>query len=75
MAARTRTAELGRRFLELNDVGWVRFLSLMADNYSVDEARLTQAIESWLAAESGQPVVLEAELRNALEPPRMKLLT
>jgi malonyl-CoA decarboxylase len=75
VAARTRAAELGRRFLELNDVGRVRFLSLMADNYSVDEARLTQAIESWLAAESGQRVVLEAELRNALEPPRMKLLT
>jgi malonyl-CoA decarboxylase len=47
----------------------------MADNYSVDETRLTQAIESWLAAEAGQRVVLEAELRNALEPPRMKLLT
>jgi malonyl-CoA decarboxylase len=75
VAARTRAAELGRRFLELNDIGRVRFLSLMADNYSVDETRLTQAIESWLAAESGQRVVLEAELRNALEPPRMKLLT
>jgi len=75
VAARTRAAELGRRFLELNDVGRVRFLSLMADIYSVDEARLTQAIESWLAAEAGQRVVLEAELRNALEPPRMKLLT
>jgi len=75
VAARTRAAELGRRFLELNDVGRVRFLSLMADNYSVDETRLTQAIESWLAAEAGQRVVLEAELRNALEPPRMKLLT
>ena len=75
VAARTRAAELGRRFLELNDVGRVRFLSLMADNYSVDETRLTQAIESWLAAESGQRVALEAELRNALEPPRMKLLT
>ena len=75
VAARTRAAELGRRFLELNDVGRVRFLSLMADNYSVDETRLTQAIESWLAAKSGQRVVLEAELRNALEPPRMKLLT
>jgi malonyl-CoA decarboxylase len=75
VAARTRAAELGRRFLELNDVGRVRFLSLMADNYSVDETRLTQAIESWLAAEAGQRIVLEAELRNALEPPRMKLLT
>lgn len=75
VAARTRAAELGRRFLELNDVGRVRFLSLMADNYSVDETRLTQAIESWLAAEAGQRVALEAELRNALEPPRMKLLT
>ena len=75
VAARTRAAELGRRFLELNDVGRVRFLSLMADNYSVDETRLTQAIESWLAAKSGQRDVLEAELRNALEPPRMKLLT
>jgi malonyl-CoA decarboxylase len=75
VAARTRAAELGRRFLELNDVGRVRFLSLMADNYSVDETRLTQAIESWLAAEAGQRIVLEVELRNALEPPRMKLLT
>jgi malonyl-CoA decarboxylase len=75
VAARTRAAELGVRFLELNDVGRVRFLALMADNYAVDEVRLTQAIESWLAADSDERVTLEAELRNALEPPRMKLLT
>ena len=75
VAARTRAAELGVRFLELNDAGRVRFLGLMADNYAVDEVRLTQAIESWLAADSGERVTLEEELRNALEPPRMKLLT
>jgi malonyl-CoA decarboxylase len=75
VAARTRAAELGVRFLELNDVGRVRFLALMADNYAVDEVRLTQAIESWLAADSDERVTLEAELRNALEPPRMKLFT
>lgn len=37
VAARGRAAQLGRRFLGLNDAGRVRFLSLMADNYSVDE--------------------------------------
>ena len=75
VAARTRAAELGQRFLDLNDAGRVRFLSLMADNYSVDEVRLTAVIESWLAAESGQRFDLEAQLRSALEPPRTKLLT
>ena len=75
VAARTRAAELGRRFLDLNDTGRVRFLTLMADNYSVDEVQLTQVIESWLAADSGQRAHLEVELRSVLEPPRMKLLT
>lgn len=74
VAARGRAAELGRHFLGLNDAGRVRFLSLMADNYNVDEAQLTQVIESWLAADSGERVALEAQLRIALEPPRMKLL-
>lgn len=75
VAARSRAAELGRRFLDLNEAGRVRFLSLMADNYSVDESHLTEVIESWLGADSGQRVMLEAQLRSALEPPRMKLLT
>jgi len=75
VAARGRAAQLGRRFLGLNDVGRVRFLSLMADNYSVDEEHLTQVIESWLAADSNARVGLETQLRSALEPPRMKLLT
>jgi len=75
VAARTRAAELGRRFLDLNDEGRVRFLTLMADNFSVDEVRLKQVIESWLAADSGERTHLEVDLRSALEPPRMKLLT
>ena len=75
VAARSRAAELGRRFLDLNDAGRVRFLCLMADNYSVDEVHLTAVIESWLSANSDQRVMLEAQLRSALEPPRMKLLT
>ena len=75
VAARTRAAELGRRFLDLNDEGRVRFLTLMADNYAVDEVRLTKVIESWLAANSSERTHLEADLRSALEPPRMKLLT
>lgn len=75
VAARTRAAELGRHFLGLNDAGRVRFLSLMADNYSVDEIQLEQAIGAWLAAESGQRAKLEEQLRNDLEAPRMKLLT
>jgi len=75
VAARGRAAQLGRRFLGLNDAGRVRFLSLMADNYSVDEGHLTQVIESWLVADSKARLGLEAQLRSALEPPRMKLLT
>ena len=75
VAARSRAAELGRRFLDLNDAGRVRFLCLMADNYSVDEEHLTAVIESWLSADSDQRAMLEAQLRSALEPPRMKLLT
>ena len=75
VAARGRAAELGRHFLGLNDAGRVRFLSLMADHYNVDEARLTIAAKAWLTADAGERVSLEAELRSALEPPRMKLLT
>jgi len=75
VAARTRAAQLGRHFLGLNDAGRVRFLSLIADNYSVDEGRLEQVIESWLAAAPDERIDLEEQLRKTLEAPRMKLLT
>ncbi|MEH6651643.1 MAG: malonyl-CoA decarboxylase [Motiliproteus sp.] len=75
VAARVRAATLGRSFLALNKGGRIRFLTLLADNYSTDEAAVEVAIERWMQADSQQRTDAGLRLRHALEPPRMKLLT
>ena len=77
VSARARAAALGREFLSLNATGRRRFMALLATEFGPDRAAVDQAVERLRAAfgESEARAVAERNLRAALEPPRLKLLT
>lgn len=75
VSARARAASLGRTYLGLDNVGRERFLRLLAGGFDVDRAGIDRAIEAVRSAPAEGRSRAEAVLRDALEPPRMKLLT
>ncbi len=75
VSARARAAELGEAYLVLNANGRRRFLTLLAEEYDVDN----EAVETAMAArrEADDPDEqrrLARELLHLLEPPRAKIL-
>ncbi|MBI3447202.1 MAG: malonyl-CoA decarboxylase [Magnetospirillum sp.] len=76
VSARARAAALGRAYLSLSAEGRVRFLKVLAHEYGPDRSLVDQAV-SGLAAAVGDTARnrAEAALRQALEPPRLRLLT
>ncbi|MBP6116726.1 MAG: malonyl-CoA decarboxylase [Neisseriaceae bacterium] len=82
VTARTRAATLGTHFLNLSDLGRLRFLRLLAENdYGVEEDKVQAAILAWqqctangACVEPENKVTAEQALRQALEPRRIKLL-
>jgi malonyl-CoA decarboxylase len=76
VSARMRTAELGECYLELDAAGKRRFLEMLAHGFAVNQTLVEDRILSYRGAEtSAQQLAAEAGLRNALQPPRVKLLT
>lgn len=76
VSARARAAGLGRTYLALNAVGRERFLRLLAAEFDIDHrevGRLSGQLQS--AADDFERSKIERTLRQALEPPRVKLLT
>ena len=76
VSARARAADLGRTFLTLNDEGRARFLGLLAHDFATDRAAIDAAIAA--VGEAGDAVGrarAEARLRQALEPPCLRLFT
>ena len=76
VSARARAAELGRTYLALNVTGRARFLRLLAEEFDVDHGavlRIAERLER--AADEAERTKQERTLRQALEPPRVKLLT
>ncbi|HZT50460.1 MAG TPA: malonyl-CoA decarboxylase [Stellaceae bacterium] len=74
--ARARAASLGRTYLALNAAGRSRFLHVLADEFDIDRAAVHSTWERLRRAKSDEEQrKLERELRAALEPPRIKLLT
>lgn len=76
VSARARAAALGRAYLSLSGEGRVRFLKLLASRFGPERARVDAAA----AALAGAPddttrQRAEMDLRLALDPPRLKLLT
>ncbi len=75
VSARNRAAKLAQSYLLLDQAGRVEFLRTLA-SFDVDSAALTRAYEGLQAArEPGVRISARATLREALEPPRTRLLT
>ncbi|RFA28590.1 malonyl-CoA decarboxylase [Alkalilimnicola ehrlichii] len=74
VAARNRAAMLGMAYLQLSEVGRVRFLGLLAEQYGVAEHQVEASIEAWRRASGTPRVTAAAALRKVLEPPRTRLL-
>ncbi len=75
VTARRKTVELGYTYLELTDKGKVRFLKLLATAFDIDRAKLEKKMaEVTSAKDNPTRVKKELELRDALEPPRLKIL-
>jgi malonyl-CoA decarboxylase len=76
VSARSRAAALGRAYLSLSGEGRVRFLALLAKEFGPDRGAVDAAVAALAgAADDGARSRAEMALRQALEPPRLKLLT
>jgi malonyl-CoA decarboxylase len=76
VSARLHAAELGKVYLELDAEGRRRFLETLAKSFAVSGIATDKAIAAYQAAtETEDRLDAEARLRQALEPPRLKLLT
>jgi malonyl-CoA decarboxylase len=76
VSGRARAAELGRLYLGLDQSGRQRFLKLLAAGFDIDRDAVAAAAE-WLRTDADPDGRRAAEraLRQALEAPRVRLLT
>ncbi len=76
VSARLHAAELGKTYLELDGEGRRRFLFTLAKSFSVSAMEVDKAIAAYQDATGSEArLAAGATLRQALEPPRVKLLT
>jgi malonyl-CoA decarboxylase len=75
VSARGRAAALGRTYLELSPSGRRRFLGIVADGFGPDGEAVDNAIAALQSADADDRPAAQEKLRQALEPPRMRLMT
>lgn len=77
VSARARAANLGRIYLSLSAKGRKRFLQILATEFDIDRKAVDQAATKWQQASDdlGERAKAERALRQALQPPRLRLLT
>ncbi len=76
VSARARAAALGRAYMALGGIGRERFLKVMAGDFGVEREKVDAAIERVRSArDEASREAAEIALREALQPPRIKLLT
>ncbi len=76
VSARARAAALGRGYLALDATGRRRFLKILAEDFEPEPTGVEDAIRSYQAAKDRQArQAARAALRQALESPRVRLLT
>ena len=76
VSARARAAALGRTYLALNEIGRGRFLRVLASEFDIDRAALHATLERLRRAKTEDETrKMERALHQALEAPRIKLLT
>ncbi|MGO1117346.1 malonyl-CoA decarboxylase [Rhodovibrionaceae bacterium A322] len=75
-AARARAASLGQVYLTLGHEGKVEFLNLLAREFACDQGRVDEAVQAFsIAGDDEARLAAERDLRQALVPQRLKLLT
>lgn len=75
VSVRARAAALGRAYLELNDEGRKRFLTVLVEGYGLDRELVADRVEAWRLADDAEAEARAvAKLRDALDPPALKLL-
>jgi malonyl-CoA decarboxylase len=76
VSARARAAALGQSYLSLADEGRARFLRLLADEFDIDRVAVAASCQRMAQARTEEEKRrIERALRQALEAPRVKLLT
>jgi malonyl-CoA decarboxylase len=76
VSARARAAALGQTYLALPTEGRARFLRLLAEEFDIDRVAVASACQRITHARTeDEKHRIERALRQALEPPRVKLLT
>lgn len=74
--ARARAAALGQAYLSLDETGRRRFAEILATRFDIDRDAVDAAIEAVRAADTEDARrQAEADLRAALDAPRMRVLT
>jgi len=75
ISERCNTAELGRIYLGLNETGHERFLKMLAADFDIDHARLSDLTAAYAkTANPAEKLKLEMELRATLISPRSVIL-
>ncbi len=75
-AGRARAASLGQVYLTLDHGGKIEFLTMLAREFSTDKAKIDAAVHGFsIAEDDAARLATEHDLRQALIPPRLKLLT
>jgi malonyl-CoA decarboxylase len=75
VSARARAAQLGRTYLALDATGRERFLRILAESFDVDRAAIDASCARLAKATGDERIRAERALREALEAPRVGLLT
>lgn len=75
VSARAQAAALGQAYLALNTTGRQRFLRVLATEFDIDNTAVDAAIQNRTdAVEPADRRVADQALRDALEPPRVRIL-
>ena len=74
VSARSRAVDLGKAYLALDDSGRQRFLGILAREFDRDGEALDTAVEGLRTAPERDRRAAESVLREALVPPRVRLL-
>jgi len=75
VSTRNRAVLLGRSYLELSRQGRIRFLVLLAERYDINRDEVEQHFHHWKYANTVDQARAGQALREALDPPRLRLLT
>jgi malonyl-CoA decarboxylase len=76
VSARSRTVELGAVYLHLSEKGREIFHDILAHDFDIDRQILAEKIKELEEAQNQkEAIAAEIELKNALTPPRISLLT